>query len=155
MENLYIIHSDKSKFTGNVINTMPFLDLDTEEGKNLLNSTFVHYREQTFADYNKEHNNELIALNWDQFEREYYRPHLNSMQGKFKKTTKAQFWDGLECLPPLRWTRAGSNEFFFVGECYTANLYTCYVRKGEEYYTALRSINTKAEDLFNLLPVSK
>lgn len=155
METLYIIYADKTKFTGNVVNTMPFVDVNTKNGAELLQHTYVHYTDgKTFADYNKEHGGELVALTWEQFEREYYRPHLNSLQEDFKETTKERFSDGLNCLPPLRWTRGKNLEFFFVGECYTANLYTCFVRKGDKYYTAFRSINTKAEDLFNLSPVS-
>lgn len=150
MECLYIVPADKTKFTGTVLNTMPFVEINSKNGSDLLQHTYVHYRDQTFADYNKENGGDLVALTWDDFEREYYRPHLNSMQDDFKETTEERFNDGLECLPPKRWTRETNQEFFFVGECYTADLYTCFVRKGDKYYSALRSIYTKSEDLFNL-----
>lgn len=154
MECLYIVHQDKSKFKYHALNTMSFVDVKAKNGAEILQHTFVHYRDQTFADYNKEHGGDLVALTWDEFCSGYYEPYLKSLQEDFKETTEEMFMDGLECLPPKRWTRAGSQEFFFVGECYTADLYTCFVRKGDKYYTALRSIRTSAEDLFALKSVN-
>jgi hypothetical protein len=142
MERLYIL--DPQNFKGQIVNTM-----SSNEGT----PKFVDYMEEptTLEEYKKIKGNEnLIAIDWETFEKEYYTPHLNSLCEPFKKTTKERFWDGLECLPPKRWTKGTNSEFFFVGECYTDNLYTCYVRKGEDYYTALRPINTDANELFNL-----
>ena len=56
----------------------------------------------------------------------------------------------LEAVPPKRFTRDGKNEFFFLGECETFNLYSCYVKKVDKYYSALRSIEAPTEHLFNL-----
>lgn len=155
METLYIVHADKVKFNGTVVNTMPFVHKDIKHGADLLQSTYVHYTDgETFAEYNKKHGGDLVALTWDEFYEQYYKPHLNGLQGEFTETTEERFNYGLECLPPKRWTREHGQEFFFVGECYTADLYTCFVRKGDKYYTALRSIHTKAEDLFALKSVN-
>ena len=138
METLYII--DPANFNGQIVNSM--------------RNGFVDYMEEptTFEQYKKQKgNNALVALTWEEFEAKYYSPYLKSLCGKFKRTTKAQFWDALECLPPKRWTRGVNMEFFFLGECYTANLYACFVRKGNQYFTALRPITTPAQEIFNLV----
>lgn len=154
MERLYIIHKDPSQFKGHVLNTMPFVEIGMKNGQDILNHTYVDYTEGvTFAKYNEQHGGDLIAVCWEEFERDYYRPHLKSMQEEFKETTEERFIDALECLPPKRWTRENSKEFFFVGECFTADLYSAYVRLGNKYYTALRSIHTPKENIFNLSPV--
>jgi len=141
---MYIINPES--FDGRVVNTMP------EANKEQLNNTVVDCSDLTFEQYNKKHDGKLIALTWDEFNDKYYTPYNNSLCKPFKETTIEMFEDGLECLPPKRWTRDkdSNQEFFFVGECYTADLYHCYVRKGKKYYSALRSIYSKAEDLFNL-----
>lgn len=140
MESLYII--DPTNFNGRIINTMR-------------PSGYVDYMNTptTFDQYKEQKGNEsLIALTWEEFDAKYYTPYLDSLCGKFKRTTKALYWDALECLPPKRWTfkEDRSEEFFFIGECTTANLYSCYVRKGKKYFTALRPITAKIEDIFAL-----
>jgi len=80
----------------------------------------------------------------------YLSQHLKSIQKPFAETTEDRYWNALEAVPPKRFTRDGANEFFFLGECETFNLYSCYVKKGDKYYSALRSIETPTEHLFNL-----
>ena len=137
METLYII--DPNNFKGQIVSSItkhPYVD---------------YTGGTTFEDYKKEENNEdLVALPWEDFRKDYYEPYLCGLQGEFKEVSEEAYWEALECLPPKRWTRYGKDEFFFMGECYTADLYSCYVRKGEKYYNALRSIHTKEEDLLNL-----
>jgi hypothetical protein len=138
METLYII--DPTNFKGQIVNSM--------------RNGFVDYMPEptTFEQYKKQKGNEnLIALDWDQFEANYYGPFLKSLCGEFKRTTKKDFWNALECLPPKRWTRKENMEFFFLGECKTANLYTCFVRKGNQYFSALRPITTPENEIFNLV----
>lgn len=149
MNRLYILDTSKP-FDGSVQNTMPFVDRDAKNGMDILRSTYVDYSDMTFAEYNKSHGGNLEALTWDELYSQYYEPYYKSLQGEFLETTEEMFWDGLECLPPKRWTRFTDGEFFFVGECFTDDLYSCYVRKGEKYYNALRSIKTKPEDLIEL-----
>jgi hypothetical protein len=103
----------------------------------------------TFRQYNAQHNNELLALTWDEFEKDYYTPHLQGICLPLSETTEESFNDGLECLPPKRWTRGNGFQFFFVGECYTANIYRLYVQYQGSYYTALRPISVSAEDIMN------
>lgn len=150
MERLYIVDKDKSKFNGRVINTMHVSGSGID---NYQDKPVDYCNGKTFAQLNKEEGGNLIALCWDNFYDEYFEPHNMGMQKPFRRTTKANFWDALECLPPKRWTSFDGGEFFFLGECHTADLYSCYVRKGNNYYTALRSIYAKTEDLINMKKV--
>lgn len=110
---LYIVDADKANFKGNVINTMPFVDINSKHGKDILNSTYVHYHDLTFAQYNEKHGGNLVALTWEGFERDFYSPYMKSLQCEFKETNEERFMDALECVPPKRWTREGQYEFFF------------------------------------------
>jgi hypothetical protein len=147
MEHLYIIDPTK-EFNGQCLNTMPLVAPEN------INETKVHYRKQTFAEYNKEHGGCLVALTWEQFDKDFYQEYYKGLQEPFKETTEEQFQDMLEILPPKRWTGSEGKEYFFVGECYTANIYRCFVRLGDKYYTALRAITTPEENILNLKDVS-
>jgi hypothetical protein len=139
---LYII--DPSNFKGQIVNTMSSTDKVPQ---------FVDYMDKptTFEEYKqKKGNQNLIALTWEDFSKNYYIPYLNSLCEPFTETTEERFMDALECVPPKRWTKFEGGQFFFVGECYTADLYTCFVKKGNKYYTALRSITESAENLIQL-----
>lgn len=141
MYTLYII--DPANFEGRVVNTMT-----SKDGK----PVYVDYMDKptTLEQYKeKKQNPRLIALTWEDFDKKYYRPYLDSLCGKFEEETKAQFEEALNCLPPLRWTRGQNREFFFVRECYTGDLYSCHVRVGDKYYTALRPISASKWSLFN------
>jgi hypothetical protein len=106
METLYII--DPTNFNGQIINSMT-----SKEGV----PKYVDYMKEptTFEQYKEQQQNEnLIALDWETFKDEYYIPYLDSLCEPFKETTEECFWDGLECLPPKRWTRFENGEFFFL-----------------------------------------
>jgi len=151
MEKLYIIKKDLSQFKGSVINTMPFVEKGSRRGADILKTAYVDYTNGvTFEKYNEQHGGDLVALTWDEFEAGYYSPFMRSLQEDFAPTTLERFENALECLPPKRWTRKDGNEFFFLGECYTGNLYSCYVRIKDNYFTALRSITTPEQNIFNL-----
>lgn len=142
MNRLYII--DPTNFSGQIVNSMT-----SKEGT----PQFVDYMKKptTFEEYKVQKDNpNLVAIEWEEFKDKYYIPYLNSLCGEFKESTEEAFWYALECLPPKRWTSENGNEFFFLGECYTADLYNCHVRIGDKYYSALRPINTPKEDIFNL-----
>lgn len=96
--------------------------------------------------YSAMKNEEYEVLTWEEMEVKYLTPYLQSLQGPFIECTKEAYWDALECLPPIRWTRsAGNPEFFFLGECFTYNLYSCFISWKGKYYSALRNINTPAK----------
>jgi len=142
-ERLYII--DPTNFKGSVENTM--------SAPTGTKPTCVDYRDKptTFEEYKKEKGKEnLIALTWEEFDEKYNQPYLKSLQRPFTEITREEYWDMLECLPPKRWTNIGlTNEFFFLGECYTADLYTLCIKVGNKYFTGLRSIFMKNEEIIN------
>jgi hypothetical protein len=143
IQTLYVI--DPNNFEGQIFNTM-----SSSEGT----PVYVDYMDKltTLEEYKQiKGNSDLVALTWEDFEAGHYKPYLKSLCQPFQERTKEDFWEGLECLPPKRWTqdKDSNKEFFFVGECYTADLYRCFVRDGENYYSALRSISTSADDLLN------
>lgn len=142
IETLYIL-DPLVKFDGQIMNTAS----SSNEG------IFVHYMDKptTFEEYKKQKGNEsLIALSWEEFDSKYYQPYLTALQKDFEPITKKRFNDALECLPPMRWTIEKGREFFFISECYTADLYACFVRLGDKYYSALRGKHSSSEDIFNL-----
>jgi hypothetical protein len=140
-QTLYVI--DPTNFNGQVINTMT-------SNKGL--PIYLDYMDKpTTLDEYKEikGNADLLALTWEEFETGYYAHYLKSLCHPFQETTEEKFWEALECLPPKRWTKNMEREFFFVGECSTANLYECFVRDGKKYYFALRSISESSDNLFD------
>lgn len=142
MEHYYIIDT-KQAFTGNCLNTMPFVDHDK------ISTTLVHYSEKTFAEYNQEKGGGLVALDWGQVYEQYFKPYNESLQKTFSEITEESFNDSFNCLPPMRYTRINEGFLFFVSECYTADLYLCCITYKGKYYSALRSKFAKIEDLIN------
>ena len=61
--------------------------------------------------------------------------------------SKQEWWDALECLPPLKWHDRGGMEVFFMSEFYTGNYTSMYVKVvigGEDTY-ACKTVNFKDE----------
>lgn len=151
---LYIVDSSKP-FEGRILNTMPFVDLKSKNGNEILNLTYVHYSDKTFEDYNKSNGGSLVALDYDNFNNQYLFPYLKKIQGKFQKISEEKYFDLLEVVPPKRFTNSKdkSKSFFFVGEAFTYNIHKVCVRIKDQYYSAYRAIDTNEDDLFNLKPI--
>jgi hypothetical protein len=49
--------------------------------------------------------------------------------------TEEQFWEALECLPPLNWVRAGGGESFKMAERLSGRMTTIYARSGSTYWS--------------------
>jgi len=95
MNHLYIV--DPANFTGNVLNTMPFVEKGAKHGIDILNSTYVHYCEgMTFEQYNQKHGGNLLALTWDEFNTQFYSNHLTSLCKPFAEVTEEAFTEALE-----------------------------------------------------------
>ena len=150
MEMLYILNPEN--FDGSILNTMPIVDVNTKHGKHLLDHTLVHYSGGTFEEYNKKNGGNLIAITWDEFNDKFYAPHLKELQQPFEEITEERYYDLLECVPPKKWHNLNDNlNVFFVGECYTANIYRCCIKEKStgKFYSAYRAINTTDEQLIN------
>jgi hypothetical protein len=149
MNYLYIV--DLANFSGSILNTMPFVDVNTRNGAELLQHTYVHYKDGvTFAEYNKQNGGNLSALTWDVFgpmledynRREYCKP--------FSEISEAQYYDWLECLPPCKWHDLnGRFNSFYISEALTADLHQFCIkdRKTGKYYAATRSRFIKDAEL--------
>ena len=55
--------------------------------------------------------------------------------------SKEDWWDALECLPPLRWQKIQGVEFFQMSEMMHSHYTAHYARINGKYYTAVRSIH--------------
>lgn len=100
----------------------------------------------------KKNNPNLIATTWEIFEENIYKPYINSLQGEFKEITEEQYIYNLECVPPRKWHNVEQGiEVFWLGECYTANLYSLCIclTNGDnvKYYAALRPITLTDEKI--------
>lgn len=137
-EVLYII--DPAKYNGIIVNTGRMVDgeviADYSGGL-----TLEQYKE-------RKGNPNLIALEFEEFYDRHYKPHIDRLQGEFKEISEKQYYDSLECLPPKKWhDLAEGINVFFVGECVTADLYSCCLKVDGRHYSALRSIYVKVEVL--------
>lgn len=153
MERLYIVNT-KEDFKGHVENTMPYVDVDAEGGNELLQSTAVHYTEETFAQYNERKGGGLIALKWDSFNDRFYDPYLKGLQKEWTEVSKEHYWDMLECLPPCNWHNLDSRwNIFHISEAYTDSLHAHLVkdRVNDKYYEATRSCFITDEELIKQL----
>ncbi len=97
-----------------------------------------------------------VILSSAEFERVYLE-HIDGMKTKFSEVTEAQYYDALECLPPMRWRdiSAGLNAFF-ISEAYTADLHSCFIadRTTGKYYAATRSKFETNEELVSIFKSS-
>jgi len=111
-------------------------------------SETIHYVDpkMTFDQYKAIKGNEnLITMEWEEFNDKYRKPHLDGMVHDWSEITEERFYDMFECLPPKM--ISGRPLAFFMGECYTANIYTfCAEHKGK-FYSSLMYINTPPNDL--------
>lgn len=89
----------------------------------------------------------LVALSWNEFDCKYYQPYLDSLCKPLREITEEDWWEAFECLPPMRYTNFDDGSYFFVSECYTADLYAFYVKLDGKHYYGLRSKYKKHEEL--------
>ena len=64
-----------------------------------------------------------------------------SMERKWWECSKAEYWDALEALPPLR---MGPNYFVFL-EALTGDIHSVYFKINERYFCADLDISDRAE----------
>lgn len=69
--------------------------------------------------------------------------------GEWKAITHRDYWDALECLPPMLWRKGSGCESFFICEATTSNIHSCYIEMGDKYYTAMRRTSLKHTHLIS------
>jgi hypothetical protein len=129
---LWII--DPNNYTGNAITSMD------STGK-------VHYSELSFDEYNKSRGGNLLALSWDDYYQDWYRPFELGLQGDWQETTEERYDDMLGAVPPIKHQMIGNFSTFFVGEATSGSLHQMFACMGSRYYTALRDVNQSKESL--------
>ena len=132
---LFIV--DTENYKGSIVNTMPLVPAKD------INKTKVHYKDETFEQYNKNHNNRLVALGWDEYYEKYDKPFKESLQDKFQEISHERWEEMLCVLPPMRWHDLNESlNVFFISEATTGDLHACFIRdrKNNKCYEALRSI---------------
>ena len=68
--------------------------------------------------------------------------------GTPKQVSKARFWEMLEMLPPQNWVRLNGAEGFRFAECLTGDLYSYFLRIGENYF---EMVNHSGSDYSTML----
>ena len=82
---------------------------------------------------------EYIFCKWEEALRLIEKAEKEAFDKPMVEITKEEYWEALECLPPLMWTKCGNgDEFFFMSEFYSGNYTALFMKKGEKYYTAIR-----------------
>ncbi len=150
----YLIVDTLQVFAGSCFNTI------TVSPKHELN-TFTENTDEMYVDYSdgltfaqyklKYPDKNLIVVDGTTYHEQYMQPFLLSLQDEFEEISEESFYDHFECLPPIKMKFYDKkNWFFFVGEAYYAEIARCCVAKNGKYYTALRSIHSDDEAIFNL-----
>lgn len=155
METLYIY---KEPFNGSVENTMHNGNVDytgepettkyiDESGAQVHETKYLN--PLNFKQYNEKKGGGLKVATEEEITILFQEHEEKSVLQPFTETTEERFYDGLECLPPKRWHKYKGLEIFFVGECYTSNIYRCYIfmPDAKKYYSALRRITETSEQL--------
>lgn len=102
----------------------------------------VAYSDITFEEYNKDNGGKMKLITDAQLQ-ELVDAHNKSLQKPWQEMTKDDYWEQYECLPPIY-----KSPFWFICEPTTGSLHSCYIEHGGKYYTALRCIYTRTEDLW-------
>ena len=97
--------------------------------------------ELTFEDYNEKNGGAMMLIT-DKELTILLEKHLKDMQGPWTEITEEDYYDQYECLPPIY-----RGHFWFSMEPTTGSLHQCYIKANNKYYTALRDVYSKPEDL--------
>jgi hypothetical protein len=155
METLYIY---QEPFNGIIENTMHngtvgYTGEETRRtyiNENGSKVTEILFENQlNFDEYNELKGGNCKIATEEEISRLFFEYEENSILTSFTETTEERYNDGLECLPPKRWHKFKGLEIFFVGECYTSNIYRCYIffPDTKKYYSAFRRISETSEEL--------
>jgi hypothetical protein len=63
--------------------------------------------------------------------------------------TREKFWDMLEVLPPLKWTRKVRTESFMISEAETGDLHSFFARFRETYWEMVLPRSATHRDVMN------
>lgn len=118
-------------FTGAVLTSMSDGVHDDYEGKTIEELREIHHNPclQVMSEES------VMSLAKD------YEDRLHN--GPVEEITEEDYWDSLDCLPPVR----NSRDYFFVGEPYYGNIYPfCFKAEGR-YFRCRKKVDTPSEQL--------
>ena len=155
MQTLYIY---SEPFKGSIKNTMHNGKVDytgeqterkyiDESGAKVTEISFIN--QLTFEQYNEQNGGNCKAVTEEELDKLFEEYEKKSILQKFTEITEERYFSLLECLPPKRWHKHNGLELFFMGECYTSNIYTCCIHdpSTKKYYSALRRITETSEEI--------
>lgn len=134
----YVI--EKNNFQGHVITSL------NNEGKSF-------YTGKTLAEMQLDYENELITITDEELDL-YLENYYNSLQDNWKEISEDDYYDALECLPPMNWrTIVPGVNVFCISEAFTSHLHSHYLKltnsEGAKYYTAIRSRFITNDEILN------
>lgn len=134
----YVI--EKDNFQGFIITSL------NEEGKSF-------YTGKTVEEMQPEYKGELILLD-DQELDIIIEEYENSLQKDWTEISEEEYFDALECLPPMNWrTIVPGVNIFCISEGYYGSLHSHFLKlsnlEGTKYYSALRCIYTTNDQILN------
>lgn len=124
----YVI--EKDNFQGFIITSL------NEEGKSF-------YTGKTVEEMQPEYKGELIVFTDKELDL-YLDNYYKSLQGDWAEIGEEEYFDALECLPPMNWrTITPGVNVFCISEAFTSHLHSHFLKltnsEGVKYYTAMRS----------------
>jgi hypothetical protein len=73
------------------------------------------------------------------------------VSGEVKEITREDFYEALDCLPPLKWCTKSNVEMFCMREMYTGTYTTQYAKKDGKYYSAMVDVTDENTWIHNRL----
>lgn len=98
-----------------------------------------------YIEHKRIKNYELLTE--EEYYYKYYLPYIESLKSDWEETTKDDFYDLYECLPPCRHTSFENGFFFYVSEAQTAYLHTFGLCYNDKYYLSIRDKYEKTESI--------
>lgn len=118
--------------------------LYNNKGENLTVEEYLAINGHKYPNAKEVSNEEFMKL---------YQESEDAMKTNFVEITEGQYWDLLECLPPMNWHNINSSvKVFFISEATTGSLHTCVLEDKEtgKYYSALRCRFESDEQLLSI-----
>lgn len=112
----------------------------------LKNGIVAYSNGLNFEEYQKSKGEKFRLISEGEHD-ELQRIYRKSLISDFTEITEDRYYEMMNVLPPTRFHNYRGAEIFFVGECYTLDLYSCFIMANDKYYSALRPIGEPSEEL--------
>lgn len=115
--------------------------------QSILKNGFVAYSNRlNFEQYQKSKGEKFRLISEGEHD-ELQKIYRKSLIAEFSEITEDKYYEMMNVLPPTRFHNYRGAEIFFVSECCTLNLYSCFIMANDKYYSALRPIGEPSEGL--------